>query len=118
MTTEALADEDRLNPADLRTIWRILTPEERVEAFHLLPRDDAEEFFLGLSARDLAGLMLNLPRNERRSWMRLLAPDDAADLVQEAPDGRARRAARAARRADAQGGHARCSPTPRTTPAA
>ena len=86
MTTEALADEDRLNPADLRTIWRILTPEERVEAFHLMSRDDAEEFFLGLSASDLAGLMRNLPRNERRSWMRLLAPDDAADLVQQVPD--------------------------------
>ncbi len=86
MTTEALADEDRLNPADLRTIWRILTPEERVEAFHLMARDDAEEFFLGLSASDLAGLMHNLPRNERRSWMRLLAPDDAADLVQQVPE--------------------------------
>jgi magnesium transporter len=85
--TQALIDEDdRLNPADLRTIWRILTPEERVEAFHLLSRDDAEEFFLGLSAADLASLMRGLPRNERRSWMRLLAPDDAADLVQNVPD--------------------------------
>jgi magnesium transporter len=85
--TQALVDEEeRLNPADLRTIWRILTPEERVEAFHLLARDDAEEFFLGLSAADLASLMRALPRNERRSWMRLLAPDDAADLVQEVPD--------------------------------
>ena len=86
MTTEALADDDRLNPADLRTIWRILTPEERVEAFHLMARDDAEEFYLGLSASDLASLMRGLPRNERRSWMRLLAPDDAADLVQQVPD--------------------------------
>ncbi|HXK25844.1 MAG TPA: magnesium transporter [Myxococcota bacterium] len=86
MTTQALADEDHLNPADLRTIWRILTPEERVEAFHLMSRDDAEEFFLGLSAADLAVLMRNLPRNERRAWMRLLAPDDAADLVQQVPE--------------------------------
>ncbi len=85
--TQALIDEDdRLNPADLRTIWRILSPDERVEAFHLLSRDDAEEFYLGLSAADLASLMRGLPRNERRSWMRLLAPDDAADLVQYVPD--------------------------------
>jgi len=84
--TQALVEEEQLNPADLRTIWRILTPDERVEAFHLLARDDAEEFFLGLSAADLASLMRALPRNERRSWMRLLAPDDAADLVQEVPD--------------------------------
>ena len=86
MTQALVEQEERLNPADLRTIWRILTPEERVEAFHLLARDDAEEFFLGLSAADLASLMRALPRNERRAWMRLLAPDDAADLVQEVPD--------------------------------
>jgi magnesium transporter len=86
MTQALVDDDDRLNPADLRTIWRILTPEERVEAFHLLDREDAEEFFLGLSAADLASLMRALPRNERRSWMRLLAPDDAADLVQQVPD--------------------------------
>jgi magnesium transporter len=86
MTQALVDDDDRLDSADLRTIWRILTPEERVEAFHLLSRDDAEEFFLGLSAADLASLMRGLPRNERRSWMRLLAPDDAADLVQHVPD--------------------------------
>ncbi|HTO55100.1 MAG TPA: magnesium transporter [Myxococcota bacterium] len=86
MTQALVEDDDRLNPTDLRTIWRILTPEERVEAFHLLGREDAEEFFLGLSAADLASLMRALPRTERRSWMRLLAPDDAADLVQFVPD--------------------------------
>ena len=86
MTQALVEEDDRLNPADLRTIWRILTPDERVEAFHLLSRDDAEEFYLGLSAADLASLMRALPRNERRSWMRLLAPDDAADLVQQVPD--------------------------------
>jgi magnesium transporter len=86
MTQALVEEDDRLNPTDLRTIWRILTPEERVEAFHLLDREDAEEFFLGLSAADLASLMHALPRNERRSWMRLLAPDDAADLVQQVSD--------------------------------
>ena len=86
MTQALVEEDDRLNPTDLRTIWRILTPEERVEAFHLLGREDAEEFFLGLSAADLASLMRALPRTERRSWMRLLAPDDAADLVQFVPD--------------------------------
>ena len=41
--------------------------------------------FLRHNARDQAALILGLPAGERRSWMRLLAPDDAADLVQEAP---------------------------------
>jgi magnesium transporter len=61
--------------------------EERVEGFELLRRDDANAFFLQLSARDRAQLVLALPPGERRLWMRLLAPDDAADVIQEAPAG-------------------------------
>jgi magnesium transporter len=74
-----------LSPAELRDVWMILTPEERFDGFRLLPRGDAEEFFLELGARDHAELLLSLPPQERRVWMRLLAPDDAADLTQEAP---------------------------------
>ncbi len=71
---------------DLRNLWRILSPDERLEGFRLLPHDDAEEFFLSLAQGDLASLMLELPKNERRAWMRLLPPDDAADLVQHVPE--------------------------------
>jgi magnesium transporter len=74
-----------LSPAELRDVWMILTPDERFDGFRLLPRGDAEEFFLELGARDHAELMLALPAQERRVWMRLLAPDDAADLTQAAP---------------------------------
>jgi magnesium transporter len=38
-----------------------------------------------LSAREQAELLLDLPKEEQRSWMRVLAPDDAADLLQEVP---------------------------------
>jgi Mg/Co/Ni transporter MgtE len=34
---------------------------------------------------DQVDILLGLPEDERRAWMRLLAPDDAADLVQVAP---------------------------------
>jgi magnesium transporter len=74
-----------LSPAELRDVWMILTPDERFDGFRLLPRGDAEEFFLELGARDHAELLLGLPPQERRVWMRLLAPDDAADLTQAAP---------------------------------
>src|SRR4051812_12206009 len=74
-----------LSPAELRDVWMILTPDERFDGFRLLPRGDAEEFFLELGARDHAELLLALPAQERRVWMRLLAPDDAADLTQAAP---------------------------------
>src|SRR5207302_10738256 len=52
----------------------------------LLPRDQQEELFLALSTRDQAKLISDLPAAESRSWVRFLAPDDVADLVQLADD--------------------------------
>lgn len=73
----------------LKEGWESLTPEERSERFNALPRLDGEELFLNLSARLQAELLSSRPRTERRSWIRLLAPDDTADLIQELePDGR------------------------------
>jgi magnesium transporter len=45
----------------------------------------AEELFLGLDSRDQAELLLALSTAEQRSWIRLLQPDDAADLIQGLP---------------------------------
>jgi magnesium transporter len=64
--------------------WNELQPEERLEAFQQIPRDHSDDFFLNLSARDQAMLVLSLPEGQRRLWMRLLAPDDAADVIQVA----------------------------------
>jgi magnesium transporter len=74
-----------LTASELRDAWMILSREDRLIGFKLLPRAEQEDFFLELSARDHAELLLSLPQQEQRSWMRLLAPDDAADLVQETP---------------------------------
>jgi magnesium transporter len=76
--------ESGLAADDLRESWRLLTPEDRLEAFLELPRPEAEDFFLELSARDQYEMVRAIPPEQRRSWMRLMAPDDAADLVQEA----------------------------------
>jgi len=76
---------ERLVPEDLLEAWSLLVPEDRIESFQALPRPEAEDLFLSLSARDQAELLRALPAPERRSWIRLLAPDDAADLVQEIP---------------------------------
>jgi len=70
---------------ELYDAWPALSPDERAEGFEFLQRDQADDFFLQLSARDRAHLVLALPSGERRLWMRLLAPDDAADVIQEAP---------------------------------
>lgn len=68
---------------DLQETWRLLAPEDRLEAFLDLPRAEAEDFFLDLSAGDQHQLVAGMPPPQRRSWLRLLPPDDAADLVQE-----------------------------------
>jgi magnesium transporter len=84
-----LADEldprEVLTEEDLKDAWILFSPEDRALGFSSLPRDEAEDFFLGLPARDQADLVLSLPPPQRRSWLRMLPPDDAADLVQGAP---------------------------------
>jgi len=65
--------------------WPALSHSERLERFLSLPRTEADDLFLGVNARDQAELVLSLPEGERRVWMRLLAPDDAADVVQASP---------------------------------
>ena len=77
--------EKNFTPSELYEAWPILSTEERVEGFEVLERKHADDFFLQLNARDRAELILGLPAGERRLWMRLFAPDDAADLIQEAP---------------------------------
>ena len=79
-----MAEKD-FTPSELYDAWPMLSLEERVEGFELLKREAADDFFLQLSVRDRAQLLLALPVGERRLWMRMLAPDDAADLIQEAP---------------------------------
>jgi magnesium transporter len=77
--------ETNFDARELHEIWPVLSLDERVEGFELLGREAADAFFLQLSARDRAQLVMALPPGERRLWMRLLAPDDAADVIQEAP---------------------------------
>ena len=73
----------------LRERWPTLAPRARMEAFQAIPRELADNFFLDMNSRDQLDLLLALPEGEHRSWLRLLAPDDAADLMQIAsPDRR------------------------------
>jgi magnesium transporter len=72
-------------PHELRDAWPVLSRDERVESFKLVPHPTADDFFLSLSAPEQVELILSLAPGERRVWMRLLAPDDAVDVVQAAP---------------------------------
>jgi magnesium transporter len=82
---ESRSDPRGPTPEDLHEVWVLLSLDERVSAVEHLGRGAADEFFLQLSSTDQAQLLLARPTAERLAWMRLLAPDDAADLIQEAP---------------------------------
>jgi magnesium transporter len=77
---------EALSGSEIQELWSSLTPGARLEAFRALSRAEAEDCFGNLSAPDQVELLLELPAVERRGWMRLLAPDDAADVVQAAPE--------------------------------
>jgi magnesium transporter len=83
--TPPTAEREPLSLGEIRDVWPLLAHGDRIEGFLLLPRDEAEDFFFGLSARDMADLVCGMPGREQRSWVRLLPPDDAADLIQAAP---------------------------------
>jgi magnesium transporter len=82
-----MAELQRPNAEELREVWSLLPHADRVEGFRLLEPSDAEEFFLDLDAADQYELLMGLREAERRLWLRLLPPDDAADLIQAAPAG-------------------------------
>jgi magnesium transporter len=71
---------------ELAERWTALSKSDRIAAFRALPREEADDCFLELGRRDKAELVLAAPLRERRIWMRMLAPDDAADLIQHTPE--------------------------------
>jgi len=73
------------SPGEVHDAWSHLSNPARARVFRRLDRTVAEDFFLALSSRGQAGLILEFPEAERRSWLRLLAPDDAADALQRIP---------------------------------
>jgi len=76
---------ERLTVDELRDAWPVLDSAERLEGFRLLPREEAEDFFLELTTRGHATVLQGMPARERRAWLRLLPPDDVADVISEFP---------------------------------
>jgi len=64
--------------------WPYLSHEQRLKQFRELHTGEKADFFLALNAHDQYNLLLGLPEDQRHVWMRLLAPDDAADAIQQA----------------------------------
>jgi magnesium transporter len=86
-TSAAPAPEDEgLGLDELQDAWPLLDLDERSDGMRVLQREDAEEFFISLSATDQAQLLLHFRPGQRRQWMRMLEPDDVADLIQHAAE--------------------------------
>lgn len=81
---------DTLTRSELHEAWPVLTPHERLEGFSLLGRAQAEDLFEALSSPSQFELLAEMDPQEQRLWVRLLDPDDAADLVQQAEDAETR----------------------------
>lgn len=64
--------------------WPALSEADRAGRFRELPKDEVDDFFLSLDPSEQVALLLYLGPGERRLWVRLLDPDDAADLIQAA----------------------------------
>jgi len=82
----AADNDDELSVDELRDAWPLLDLEERSDGLRVLPREDAEDFFAALPAHDQAQLVLHFRPGQRRQWMRMLEPDDVADVIQDAGD--------------------------------
>jgi magnesium transporter len=73
-------------PLELVETWSSKVPEERESLFRAMNRTDAEDVFLQLNSSEQVEVLGWFSTAEKRSWVRLLEPDDAADLVQEMED--------------------------------
>jgi magnesium transporter len=64
--------------------WPRLSHKQRLTQFRELHTGEKADFFLALDAHDQLFLLQSLPEEQRHVWMRILAPDDAVDVIQEA----------------------------------
>jgi len=81
------APSDSLEAVELKDAWDVLSVTERLEGLRLLGLAELENLFLSVPAHDQMEILLAATRWEARAWIRLLPPDDAADVVQEADPG-------------------------------
>lgn len=80
---ESFLEEEQKERFNLIDSWSALNVTERKEQFSRLPRAEAVDLFLALDIHSQAELISEVSSAEQRSWVRMLAPDDVADLIQE-----------------------------------
>lgn len=74
-----------LNEVDIAEILNMLTPEQALVAFRLLPKDLATEVFACLEIEEQKQIINSLEDTELQQIIEDLAIDDAVDMVEELP---------------------------------
>jgi magnesium transporter len=77
-----MTPQERSAAVELANHWSRMRRAKRAAQFNRLPRGAQDDFFLELDTHGRAELLRALPQTERRVWMRLLPPEEAADVVQ------------------------------------
>lgn len=72
-----------LGPDEVRELWPGLDVAERLRLLDMIGRADAHELFLEMPSFDQYSLLSAMPVQARRGWLRLVAPDDLADVIQQ-----------------------------------
>lgn len=67
----------------LQQSWSNLDRDTQVHMFLSLDKDKAQQLFSSASTIERANLIQEMPAVEQTFWLRLLEPDDAADVIQE-----------------------------------
>jgi len=70
---------------DLHSLWPDQSLTDRIITFKGLPLAEAQQFFRELSTKHQFEIISALAEPEQTVWLRILDPDDAADLMQETP---------------------------------
>lgn len=74
--------EDQPSASNLFERWAETAIDERLMFFRALAPREASDLFFGISTYDQAFLIEFLGTSEKRIWLRALAPDDTADVLQ------------------------------------
>ncbi|MGH7863617.1 MAG: magnesium transporter, partial [Candidatus Binataceae bacterium] len=78
MSDAELQTSGRSDVDQLLDGWRSLDLGQQLTRFAQLERESAVLLMQSLTVSAQAALLIALPPGERRIWLRLLAPDDAA----------------------------------------
>ncbi len=79
-------EQDGFDIYKLAEIWSSLEESEKESFLEKLPREQLSVLFLELDTFDQKQLLKSVPPATRKKWIKILEPDDLADLLREVSD--------------------------------